>query len=305
MSNAMYLHPKHLHKVAFYPTANGYLTVTRQRKPTNWQADCYEKIRSHRKEFGRAAQTAAAIRLAFKQIIDVCPDTTMYRRMSSKLLEIIKSDTSLIRGDRTVEGGDMHALLDFQFNKDVNFYRVCHVTPTIHLNRKAGMAELTLPSFNPQYDIRAPKNTTHFKMVAAVHALHFDTNETNTVCVKTSTLAINEALPNGLTLQVPFQAGDNRHLFVSIGIEFIEILNSREYSIKAGHKNAVCIARVYPKPVTQEVPLANVIPQTIHRESTVAIKRIAPRKKEQHMLQPVNTRKKHRSLIGTKYSLLE
>ncbi|RAJ00504.1 hypothetical protein LX64_04211 [Chitinophaga skermanii] len=253
MSNAMYLNPKQLHKVAVYPTANGFITLTKQRKPTNWNNECYEKIRSHRTEFGRAAQTASAIRLTFKEMIELAPDPSMYKRLSSTLLAIIKKDTQHIRGERTVEAGDIMGLADFQFNQAANFYRVCRSKPTIHMDRENGTAQVNMEAFNPQHELRLPNHTTHFTFVAAVHAINFDTMEAHTTYVKSAVLPVDQPLTEALQLHLDFTPNDPRHLFVSIGFEFIEILNDQAYNIVAGYKNPMCIARVYPKQAVNNV----------------------------------------------------
>ncbi|RAJ05359.1 hypothetical protein LX64_02516 [Chitinophaga skermanii] len=247
MSKIIYLNPQHLEKLSVYPTANGFITSARQRKATNWNSESYEKIRSHRKEFGRAASTAAGIRLGFKQIIDLVPDTTMYRRMSSKLLDIIKQDTTHIRGERTVEEGQITELAGFQFNQQANFYRVCNMPPKVMLDRQLGTAQVSFPAFTPAHELRIPKNATHVQFVAAVHAINFDENDVRTQCVKGDMFSLHQPLTQGVTLDLQFDAHEKRHLFVSVGVVFIEVLHGRPYKVAGGHQNAMCITHVFPK----------------------------------------------------------
>ncbi|RAJ06491.1 hypothetical protein LX64_01618 [Chitinophaga skermanii] len=247
MSKALYLHPKHLQKVSFYPTANGYLTTTKQRKATNWEHACYDKIRAHRKEFGRAAQTAAQVRLAFKQIIELIPDKTMYRRFSSQLLSIIKNDHTNIRGERTVEAGDVTALTRFEFNNDAYFHRIFKAKYAVAFDRTTGRAQVQIPAFKPSSEVRIPKNATHFKLVAVAQAINFETCDAQSKYTSTTAFPLDSTLKDDITLELQLPAHDPRHVFISIGIEFVEHLHGREYAVRGGHENAMSIAGVYTK----------------------------------------------------------
>ncbi|RAJ10683.1 hypothetical protein LX64_00289 [Chitinophaga skermanii] len=247
MGKLVHMPFKQLERVSFYPTKNGFITTTPYRKPTNWDAEQYEKIRSHRKEFGRAAQVAADIRFGFKETMELFPDSTMYRRLSTELLKVIKSDTTHIRGERTVEDGRIDMLMGFEFNKDVHFKRTFNTPYQVAIDRTKGTATVDIPAFSPANRLRAHKHATHYKLMLTVHAINFDTNEMDSVSTTTTTMAIAKQTNEGITLTAKFQQQEHRHIFVSLGVIFIEMLQGRAYDIRGKHCNAMSIIAVSEK----------------------------------------------------------
>ncbi|RAJ06865.1 hypothetical protein LX64_01993 [Chitinophaga skermanii] len=252
MGRVIPLYQKNLPRVSFHHTQNGFLAIE-GRKKTNWQDERYEKIRSHRKEFGRAAQMAADTRLAFSGMLEMFPDKTYYRRLSSSLLSILKSDVTHLRGERTVEAGDVTALTGFDFNQQAQFNRTCRAPYTIAIDRKNGVAKVTFPAFKPSHKLRAPKQATHFQLIATVHAINFDTNRNDSAVASTVNLPLDGKLTAGISLDIPFEKNELRHLFVSIGVVFVETLNNRPYNILGGRYNAMCIAAVSAKVGEEEI----------------------------------------------------
>ncbi|RAI99874.1 hypothetical protein LX64_04428 [Chitinophaga skermanii] len=268
MGKVIHLNTKKLERVSFYPTKNGFITYTTSRKTINWEDSKYDRIRAHRQEFGRAAQTAADMQFALKDVAALFPDNTMYRRLSSQLLLALKNDTTHERGNRTVEDGDIQTLANFEFNQNAYFRRTCMAKHSVHLDRQQGLATLTIPAFDPSDRIRAPKHTTHFKMVMSLHAINFDTNDMDSTAVITQALPINTPITNDLILQVQGKPYDPRHMFVSIGIVFIEMVNEREYKVRGGYQNAMTMTAVYAKQATTKettiVTGEKVVEEVIH-----------------------------------------
>ncbi|WP_148707176.1 hypothetical protein [Chitinophaga skermanii] len=222
-------------------------------------------------------------------------DKTMYRRLSSQLLAALQQDVSHVRGERTVENGNLQGLKGFEFNKQTRFHRVCRASHQVQLNREKGTVDVTFDKFDPRYELTVPKHTTHFKMMLTVHAINFDTHQTDSYSTLTSTIPLHTQLQDGLALHLDFKPNDPRHLIVSLGIIFVEILDGREYEIKAGIHNAMCITRVYEKQALVTQP-AKPSAATILAHKPVAL--IPPTTlKRQHQN---STRKLHRSIIGTK-----
>ncbi|RAJ02393.1 hypothetical protein LX64_03406 [Chitinophaga skermanii] len=247
-----------LEQIFTFLKESGFMKNGRLQKTINWDSERYDGIRSHRKEFGKVAQVAANIRMAFSEITNLFPDSTMYRRLSSKLFEALKADTTHERGMRTVEAGNVTVLDDFQFNQQAKFYRTCNAKYKVTLDRSLGQAAVAFPAFTPLNEIRAPKNATHFKMVASIHAINFDNHQTETTCMVTNTLPLDAPMVEAFVLPLTFLADDPRHLFVSVGIAFVEIENGRAYSVKGNRLNAMAIAEVFPKPAKlSALPSAN------------------------------------------------
>ncbi|RAJ10970.1 hypothetical protein LX64_00577 [Chitinophaga skermanii] len=297
---------QHLEQAAWYTPRYSHVPP-QSRKATNWQAPQYESIRSHRKEFGRAAQTAADVQLAFKNITTVFRDASMYRRLSSALFHILKSDTAHKRGERTVEAGNIKALQGFEFNKNMPFRRTCNINYSVQLDRQQGKAHVIMPAFMPKHELRVPRNATHFKVVAAVHAIDFDHNRSDGNCVITNTLALNEAITEGFTLTMDFAKHDPRHLFVSVGIVFVEVESGREYLVKGNTQNTMCISHVFVKPSVveeEEVPVVTRTKQSPAKRAVI-FDHFNSFKAVRIPTTGNNTRQQHRPIIRRKQHRVE
>ncbi|RAJ05523.1 hypothetical protein LX64_02683 [Chitinophaga skermanii] len=253
MGKVIPLYSKHLEQVSFYKTTNGFIATTPNKKVNKWAGEQYDAIRAHRKEFGKAAQVAADIRVAFADIMAHIPSPSMYRRLSSRLLQVLKSDITNIRGERTVEEGDVLMMKGFEFNQSTAFNRACRARYDVMIDRVSGEGKVTIPAFKPTQKLHAPKSATHCKLVATLHAINFDSNDVDSIPLSTDALPLNKHQFEDITFNFNFTPNDPRHLFVSVGIVFIEMINNREYKIMAGKFNAMAVVAVFPKPVATAI----------------------------------------------------
>ncbi|RAJ06705.1 hypothetical protein LX64_01832 [Chitinophaga skermanii] len=238
---------KHLEKVAFYPTRNGYLAVTKQRKIPKWG----EKIKDHRAAFGKTAQMAADLYAHFQPTRELVRDKGMYRRLSSHLMKVLQSDATNIRGERTAEYGDVAMMAGFEYNNKVKFNRVFTAEHTITLDRARGMAEVKFPAFNAHHEVHAPKHATHFKLIASLHAVNFHTQQITSHHLTSQTLPLHATI-DAFSMALEMAKFDPRHVFISVGIAFIEVENGQEYPIKGGVLNAMAIRKVFVKAVVAQ-----------------------------------------------------
>ncbi|RAJ04023.1 hypothetical protein LX64_02900 [Chitinophaga skermanii] len=292
MGKVVYFNFSEPAQASFYQTANGFVAVKPRKKAIKWQAPQYEKIRAHRQEFGRAAQSGADLRFAFQATSHLFRDASMYRRLSSQLLQIIQQDTSHVRGERTVENGDVQLLKGFELNENALFRRVCRVQPRTTLDRAKGIAKVDIPSFVPTHELRIPKHATHYKIVTTVQAVDFDKNETTSESIQTIPLVLDDTATMPYSLTVPLPKKEQRHVLVSVGIVFVEILNDKPYSVAGGRYNAMCITHVFPKvgveatkpvpPVEAPIPLIVevAVPTKQIKPATTLLQTSSPRPKQ-------------------------
>ncbi|RAJ10792.1 hypothetical protein LX64_00399 [Chitinophaga skermanii] len=249
MRKSLQLTPQLLEQLALLQSLQTLLAAANKKPSTNWGAGTC----AQRKEFGRAATTAAAVRHAFKETMEYINDKGMYRRLSSQLFKTLKQDTIHPLGERTVEAGNIAQLKGFEFNSQTKFRRLFTAPYHVALNRQQGHAQVTIPAFQAGSEVHAPKNSTHFKLIATIHAINFDTYSYNSTCVTSEYQSIYQSIPEQI-FQLPFQPNDNRHLFVSIGIVFVDVENNRAYKVKGGTCNAMQITHVFDKAEWKPIP---------------------------------------------------
>ncbi|WP_111598555.1 hypothetical protein [Chitinophaga skermanii] len=297
MGKVVNLDIRQLSKMAFYPTANGYICVAANRKQPKWgEGTC-----AHRQEFGRAAKTSAALRPHFQETMQHISDPGMYRRLSARLLKTLQQDTTHERGQRTVEAGNISNLAGFEFNKNVNFRRTFRASYEIQHDRQQGQAQVIIPAFRPASEITPPKNSTHFKIIATLHTADFDNDQYNSTCAISDTLSL-QAPTVALNMALPFAKNNTHHHFISIGIIFIEIENAVEYTIKAGYQNPMSICKVFPKvatiaPLKEEAPIAIKVKPSLSTTPKINTHHPIILNERQHHK---SIRKKYRSIISSK-----
>src|SRR5205085_12305740 len=100
-------------------------------------------------------------------------------RLAKRMMTVVKSDTTSIRGQRSVTKGNIQLLEGFEFNVNGVLSATLNAPYSATINRVTGALSVNIPSFTPAMLISAPQSATHFKIVSAGIELDFDNEVSN------------------------------------------------------------------------------------------------------------------------------
>ncbi|MEQ1798268.1 MAG: hypothetical protein ABL872_09960 [Lacibacter sp.] len=232
--------------VTFYKTKDGYLAKEKSSIPADRIANdpAFQRTRENGAEFGRAGKAGKTLRTALRALLQNTADSRMVSRLTQKMMEVIKLDETNPRGLRNVIDGEAELLEGFEFNISGKLGTTLYAPFTAVINRVAGTLTVGLVAFIPQNMIAAPAGATHFKIISAGAEVDFENesfvSETNESGVlpwdNNATAVIN--LANAVT------ANSTHPLFLALGIEFYQEVNTQMYPLKNGAFNALSLVKV-------------------------------------------------------------
>lgn len=257
--------------LSFYKTPHdGYLV----RKKSTLNAEriksdpAFKTTRENASEFGRAARAGKLLRRAFEPKLYNLADTRVTRRLAGAMVNVIKKDTTHLRGQRTVIDGDATLLKGFQFNRKTSLEKTFRPQFTASIDRLTGKMVVDVPAFSPDHMISAPDGATHFRLRAAGAALDFEGNSYEVATAESADLSLSNDLQEALQLSLTVTPASAHPLFLVLGIEFVEVIKSGDRSlVQDGGYNAMAILKVdtdindehltdeTPESETEEAPL--------------------------------------------------
>ncbi len=165
--------------ISFYKTTDGHLArakggIDAQRIKTD---PAFQRTRENGSEFGTAGKGGKLLRNAIRILLQNAKDKRVSSRLTTQVLKVVKSDTTHVRGERTIQDGTFGLLANFEFNINGKLASTLFTTYTHAFDRVAGEGTVDIPVFKPNVQIAAPSGTTHFKIVTGVAELDFE-NET-------------------------------------------------------------------------------------------------------------------------------
>jgi hypothetical protein len=178
----------------------------------------------------------------------------MVSRLTKKMVELVKADTTSTRGQRNVLDGGLELLEGFEFNIDVcktTFYAPYVAT----IDRVTGALQVGIPSFVPVNMVAAPVGATHLKLISAGASIDFEgetfevvTLESREIEISPTSAGDNASAPSSLTpainLMNQLAANSTHPLFLVLGIEFYQDVNGIRYAFKNGRFNSLALVKV-------------------------------------------------------------
>ena len=232
--------------ITFYKSMDGHLArakggVSAERIKTD---PAFVRTRENGSEFKLAAQSGKLLRDSIRPLLMNATDSRVTSRLTKIMSNIAKQDTTSVRGARAASVGISTAngknyLKLFNFNLDSILGTVLFKTWSI--NYVTGV--VTLPNITPTTDIIAPAGATHFTISGGEEIINFGTATydfklTNVVNAAIGTTAVPVVLtPTALP------AGTGTKLFF-LKIEFFQMVNSVQYSLKNGKFDSLAIIDV-------------------------------------------------------------
>lgn len=234
--------------VSFYKTAqDGFLA--RQKGGVNGDriknSPEFARTRENGSEFGRAGEAGKVLRTAFRALIVNTADSRMASRLTGEMVKVIKADATNVRGERNVIDGETELLRGFEFNERGKLNRTFFAPFTTTINRQTGMLQVEIPAFVPGNMIAAPQGATHVRLVAGGAVVDFENEDYNVITTATEELPVNGAAQLPLqTLTTLVGPGGVRPMFLVFGVEFYQLVNGQQYSLKNGAYNALTLVAV-------------------------------------------------------------
>lgn len=204
----------------------------------------FARTRENGAEFGSAGKAGKTFRNAIRDILIGGKDNRVVSRLTTKMLSIVKTDSSNVRGQRNVTKGSLTNLKDFNFNIDAKLSATFHAPFTSTINRVAGTLKLDIPAFVPGNSLSVPVGATHFKIVSAGSEIDFMKNIGNTDTQQSAALPIDNNLTAALSQLHNSTANSTLPLFLIMGIQFYQSVNGQLYSLRNGAFNPLAIIAV-------------------------------------------------------------
>jgi hypothetical protein len=232
--------------ITFYKSQDGYLAREKGGVEASRIANdpAFARTRENGAEFGRAGKAGKMLRTAFRSLLQNTADPRMVSRLTADFVKVVQADATNDRGQRNVIDGEVEMLQGFEFNIKGKLGTTLYAPYTGEIDRAAGTLEVTIPAFVPINMVAAPAGSTHFKIISAGAEVDFE-NETFKVDSKDSAiLAWDAATTAALTLTNSVTANSTKPLFLVLGIEFYQQVNTQMYSLKNGAYNALALVQV-------------------------------------------------------------
>jgi hypothetical protein len=232
--------------ITFVKTADGYIA----REKTSLNGDRikndpkYARTRETNAEFRTSAKVGQAIRAAFRPLYAGIADARLTSRLTKELMRIRNTDASNVRGERTPYQGELRLLEGFNFSRDASLSSKLYVQYTATIDRVAGTALVSLPSFIPGKMVSAPSAATHFRLISGIVQIDFETGEYTLNQVRSGEILVNNQAEIELELPTVFTPATQDVLLLTFGIEFMQVVNGQQYALNDSGYNALAIVQV-------------------------------------------------------------
>ncbi len=232
--------------VTFFKTADGHLVREKGGIEANRIKNdpAFQRTRENGDEFGRAGKAGALLRQAVRPLLQLSNNRLVTSRLLGEMIKVIRADSNSVRGLRNVLDGETELLEGFDFNINAKFSSSFFGKYETVISRPTGELMIVLSQFSPAQAVAAPTGTSHFKVVSAGTAVDFTNGQFVTATNETEYLPWNNV--NREPVKLAHQVGpDNKNpLFLLMGLQFYQEVNTEMYPLKSGSYNSLAIVKV-------------------------------------------------------------
>jgi len=235
-----------LDNVSFYKTKDGDLA----RMKTSVDGDriandpAFVRTRENNSEFGSSARSGKLTRDNLRPISMNATDGRVVARMTKIMTQIKNLDTTSVRGARNVgvamATAQAKALLKgFEFNREAMLSSMLFKPWAV--NTTTGV--ITIAGLVPTLDLIYPEGATHVSFTGAYANINYATGIADVKLTNVQNLPIT-ATSSAITLTTTVvPTGTGAKIFL-LKIEFFQLVNAVQYSLKNGAFNALKIIEV-------------------------------------------------------------
>jgi len=232
--------------ITFYKSQDGYLAREKGGVSADKIANDpnFQRTRENGEEFGRAGKAGKLLRNAIRAMLQNASDSRMVSRLTAEMVKVIQEDVTNVRGLRNVIDGEAELLEGFEFNIAGKLGTTIYAPFTATIDRVAGTLTANIPAFVPINMIAAPGGSTHFKIVSTGAEIDFE-NETFVMDAQATGVLPWDATATAVINLVNAVTANSTHpLFLALGIEFYQEVNSQMYPLKNGAFNPLALVKV-------------------------------------------------------------
>jgi hypothetical protein len=232
--------------LSFYKTQDGHLVREKGGVDASRIASdpAFVRTRENGAEFGSSAMSGKLVRSTLRPLMMTASDNRVTARLTKRMTQIKNLDSTSIRGERNVGVAislpQAKAMLKgFNFNNKAILgsilfkpYQVATATGVININ---GLVPLN--------DIACPQGATHISIKGAWAKVDFANSVSDIQYSNVMNLPIDATSNNIILTPTAPPIGTGTDLFM-LQIEFLQEVNSVQYSLKNGAYNALSIVEI-------------------------------------------------------------
>ena len=232
--------------MTFYKTQDGDLVrekggVSGERIASD---PAFVRTRENGNEFGAAGKAGKVMRDALRPLMLNAADGRVTSRITQTMIDILKLDTTSVRGSRTpavgLAGAPGKAMLKgFNFNKSSVLGSV--LFKPFAVNTTTGV--ITITGLTPINDIAFPAGATHMTITGGYGNINFATGVVAVSLTNAVNLVINATAGTVTLTPTAVPAGTGTKVYL-LKIEFFQMVNAVQYSLKNGAYNALAIVEI-------------------------------------------------------------
>jgi hypothetical protein len=232
--------------ITFYKSQDGHLAkakggVSKDRILTDPK---FIRTRENGAEFGSAGLSGKLLRDNIRPLMAQAADNRVTSRITKLMTQILKLDATSARGKRNVgvatAGAPAKALLK-NFNFNLNAILGGILFKPFAVNTATGV--ITIASLTPANDIAFPAGATHVNITGGAANINFATGAVDVKPTNAVNLAIAAAAGAVTLTPTAVPAGTGMKMFF-LKIEFLQLVNGIQYSLKNGAFNALAVVEV-------------------------------------------------------------
>ncbi|MDQ3191285.1 MAG: hypothetical protein M3Q58_06810 [Bacteroidota bacterium] len=232
--------------LTFYKTKDGHLVKTKSSISKERIANdpAFVRTRENGSEFGSSATSGKLTRDALRIIAMSASDNRIVSRLTQLMTKIKNMDMISARGLRNVDEGintvSGKALLKgFEFNKNALLGSI--LFKPYSLNTATG--EITINGLVPVNDIVWPQGATHISLTGAFANIDYAAGTSEIELSNVQNMLIDGVSANISLLPTAVPVGVGIKVFL-LKIEFFQMVNAVQYSLKNGAYNALRVIDV-------------------------------------------------------------
>ena len=165
-------------------------------------------------------------------------------RLRKEVIKIVYMDNKSEPGELKLRAENLHHLTGYNFNKACSLRSVFNTRYTTSADRATGEILITIPSFIPSERIKAPKGTTHYKIVSAGYVYDFDAESYNGKVFQTTPQTWDDVATEDLRISIKVPENSTEPIFIYFGLEFIQQALGNSYPVSLRKLDPLCIVDV-------------------------------------------------------------
>ncbi len=204
----------------------------------------FERTRENGAEFGRAGKAGKVLRNSIRPLLQRATDSLVSSRLTKRMTDVQKLDTSSVRGARNVLDGDLSILRGFEFNTGGRLSTTVYIPYGTQIDRMSGELTVTIPEFVPSQSIAAPSGATHLRFISGGSAVDFESEEFDYDSAIGTYIELGSQTEDEIILQSAVTEESTLPLFLLLGVEFFQEVNGTMYSLQNNAYNSLAITAI-------------------------------------------------------------